>query len=359
MRLIHREDNIPAQELVTLRDVVNHVGHRDHGQGHLRLVALTRQMPQVDQRHVRFRPQLPFTVEQLRFKAPGLSEHAQGFRHFRRFRLSLGIADIDDALIVVRGNVVQRLLQVRRQHLPPFLIRGMCRHQQRLTYHRPVGTLKVSLFFRVTAGDHHARGDFHFTENVTLVILAIVVRVDIRQVALINGLGGQAFFHQFVSISKRRQTDAAPGFDADFIHRQPEAVKEVGQQAERVPRLRNKQPRTMDGHQLGERGTQRGRLARPGRAEQQQMRVLGAVELVERIECQGIPAAVEKAEAGVPRAGFPSGYRQKSCQVLNPCQTGIPVFFVAVRVKAHRQRPQPAVQRTFFKLRSYWLQTGP
>ena len=56
----------------------------------------------------------------------------------------------------------------------------------------------------------------------------------------------------------------------------------------------------MDGHQLGERGTQRGRLARPGRAEQQQMRVLGAVELVERIECQGIPAAVEKLKPGCP-----------------------------------------------------------
>ena len=358
MRLIHREDYIPVQELVTLRDVINHIGHRDHGQGHLRLIALTRQMSQVNQRHVRFRPQLSFAVEQLRFKAAGLRKHAQGFRHFRRFRLALGIADIDGTLIVVRCNVIQRLLQVRRQHLPPFLIRGMRGHQQRLTYHRPVCTLKVSLFFRVAAGDHHARGDFHFTENVTLVILAIVVRVDIRQVALIHGLGSQAFFHQFVSISKWRQTDAASGFNTDFIHCQPEAVKEVGQQAERVPGLRNKQPRTVDGHKLGERGTQRGRLARPGRAEQQQMRVLGAVELIERIECQGIPAAVEKTEARMPRAGFPPGYRQKTGQVLNPGQTGIPVFFVTVRVKTHRQCPQPAVQWTFFKLRTYRLQTG-
>ena len=86
------------------------------------------------------------------------------------------------------------------------------------------------------------------------------------------------------------------------------------------------------------------------------MGILGTIQFVQGIKRQDISPAVKKTEAGMPCTGFPAGHRQKPCEMLYPHQTCVPLLPVHIRIKAHWQRTQPAVQRPHIKLRSHRLQ---
>ncbi|SVK47845.1 Uncharacterised protein [Acinetobacter baumannii] len=141
-------------------------------------------MPKVNQGHIRLWPQAAFAVKQLRFKTAGLGKHPERLRHFRRFGPALLITDITP---FVFGYGIQRLLQVCRQHLPPFVIGLPRSHQQRLADHRAVGAFQFMFFLRIAAGDHHARRDLHFPQVIALVLILVVIGIDVRQVIFIQG----------------------------------------------------------------------------------------------------------------------------------------------------------------------------
>ncbi|MNI41893.1 hypothetical protein D3C73_961580 [compost metagenome] len=138
-------------------------------------------MSQVNQGDIRFWPQATLAVKQLRLEAAGLGKHPERLGHFSRLGPTLLITDITP--LVFREGV-QRLLQICRQHLPPFVIGLTRRHQQGFTDHRPVGTLQLVLFLCITASDHHARRDLHFTQVIALVVIVVVI--DVRQVIFIQ-----------------------------------------------------------------------------------------------------------------------------------------------------------------------------
>ncbi|GCP42811.1 hypothetical protein ExPECSC017_00002 [Escherichia coli] len=353
MCLIHRKQNIPPQILVTLRDVVNHAGHRHHGQRHLGFIPLTGQMPQVNQRHIRFRPQRPLPVKQLRLKTARLGEHPQRFRHLCRFCPPEFIS------LTVPGDFPQCRLQIRRQHLASLPVCGVRGHQQGFADHCPVRPFECGLFLRIPPGDHHAGRNLHFSQNVALLLIFVLrVIINIRQCLLIHILQGLSLCHQEMRIRKRRQADAGARFHADFVDAQPEALKIIGQQPERVTSLSNKKTGAMYGHDLRQRGAQRGGFPGAGRAKQQQVRVLGAIQFIQRIKGQHIPTPVKETESGMAGARLPPGHRQEPRQMLHPHQTRVPLLPVRIRVKTHGQRTQPAVQWPHIKLRAYRLQAG-
>ena len=146
----------------------------------------------------------------------------------------------------------------------------MCGSDNRLTDHRHVWPGEACIFFRLATGDHQPGGDLHFTEHVTLVIAVALF--------IFRWFGvGDRLFHQSPGIGEQGQGDTGTGTQVDFVHRQTVGGSVVRHQAERVPGFDDKQARAVQCHQLGYFRVQRGGFARSGRAEQQQMAVLGAV----------------------------------------------------------------------------------
>ncbi|CAD5557218.1 Uncharacterised protein [Escherichia coli] len=114
----------------------------------------------------------------------------------------------------------------------------------------------------------------------------------------------------------------------------------------------------MYGHDLRQRGAQCGGFPGAGRTKQQQVRILGAIQFIQRIKGQHIPTPVKETESGMTGARLPPGHWQEPSQMLHPHQTRVPLLPVRIRIKTHGQRTQPAVQWPHIKLRTYRLQTG-
>ena len=98
------------------------------------------------------------------------------------------------------------------------------------------------------------------------------------------------------------------------------------------------------GHHLLEQVHQQGRFPGPGRAEDQHVRVLLAVLAVQRVEHQGLGAAVEEHESRMARAARAAVKRHQVGQVAREDQARAPPALVQGHVMGHRQVADIAVE---------------